>query len=69
MLCPHCRTPVPTAGRPPREAALCPQCGVLLAPAGLARRLLAKITELARFGLADRADPILKPSDPSGGNP
>jgi len=69
MLCPHCKTPVPTAGRPPREAALCPQCGVLLAPAGPARRLLAKITELARFGLADRADPILKPSDPSGGNP
>ncbi len=68
MLCPHCKTPVPTARRPAREAALCPQCGVLLAPAGLARRLLAKITELARFGLADRADPILRPSDPSAGD-
>ena len=30
----------------------------------LARRLLVKVTQLARFGLADHADPILKPSDP-----
>jgi hypothetical protein len=26
--------------------------------------MLAKVTQLARFGLADHADPILKPSDP-----
>ena len=64
MLCPHCGTPVQAARRPARTGALCLQCGSLLAPAGLAWRLLAKITQLARFGLADRADPILKPSDP-----
>lgn len=68
MQCPRCKTTVPTPRRLAREAALCLQCGALLAPPGLARRLLAKITQLARFGLADRADPILKPSDPSAGN-
>lgn len=66
MLCARCDTPVPAA-RPAPEGALCPECGALLAPAGLARRLLAKVTQLARFGLTDRADPILKPSDPSAG--
>jgi len=64
MLCPRCETPVPATPRPARAGALCPQCGALLAPPGLARRLLAKVTQLARFGLADHADPILKPSDP-----
>ena len=67
MLCPGCETPIPVAPRPARAGALCPQCGVLLAPPGLARRLLAKVTQLARFGLTDPADPILKPSDPSVG--
>ena len=64
MLCPRCETPVPATPRPARAGALCPQCGALLAPPGLARRMLAKVTQLARFGLADHADPILKPSDP-----
>ena len=63
MNCARCDTPIPAA-RPAPEGALCPECGVLLPPAGLARRLVAKITQLARFGLADRAAPILKPSDP-----
>jgi hypothetical protein len=62
MLCAHCETPVP-AERPAPEGALCAECGALLPPAGLARRLVAKITQLARFGLADRAVPILKTSD------
>ena len=39
MLCPRCETPVPAAPRPARAGALCPQCGALLAPPGLARRL------------------------------
>ena len=64
MLCPHCGTPVQAARRPAPAGALCLHCGALLAPAGLGQRLFAKITQLARFGLADRADPILKPSDP-----
>jgi len=68
MLCPQCETPVPAAPRPARAGALCLQCGALLAPPGLARRLLAKVTQLARFGLTDRAGPILKPSDPPAGN-
>ena len=63
MLCARCYTPIP-ADRLAPEGALCPECGALLPSAGLARRLLAKITQLARFGLADRAAPILKPSDP-----
>ncbi len=63
MICASCDTPVPAAWSAP-EGALCPECGALLPPAGLARRLVAKITQLARFGLADRAAPILKPSDP-----
>ncbi|HYT83230.1 MAG TPA: hypothetical protein VEK86_07260 [Gemmatimonadales bacterium] len=68
MPCPRCETPVATAGGPAPAGALCPECGSLLAPAGLARRLLAKVTQLDRFGLPDHADPILKPSDPSAGN-
>jgi hypothetical protein len=63
MICARCDTPIPAAWPAP-EGALCPECGALLPPAGLARRLVAKITQLARFGLADRAAPILKPSDP-----
>jgi hypothetical protein len=63
MLCARCDTPIPAAP-PALEGALCPECGALLPPEGLARRLLAKITQLARFGLADRAAPILKTSDP-----
>jgi hypothetical protein len=62
MLCPGCSTPVTTAPTA-RVGALCPQCGALLAPSGVARRLFDKITQLARFGLADDADPILKSSD------
>src|SRR5439155_24441320 len=50
MLCPRCETPVPAAPRSASAGALCPQCGALLAPAGLTRRLLAKVTQLARFG-------------------
>ena len=65
MLCPRCETQVPAAPQPARAGALCPQCGALLAPPGLTRRLLAKVSQLARFGLADQGDPILKPSDPS----
>jgi len=68
MLCPRCETPVPAAPQPARAGALCPQCGALLAPPGLTRRLLAKVSQLARFGLADQGDPILKPSDPSAGD-
>ena len=68
MLCPRCETPVPAAVRSASAGALCPQCGALLAPAGLTRRLLAKVTQLARFGLADRADPILKRPDPPAGD-
>jgi len=63
MICASCDTPIPAAWPAP-EGALCPGCGALLPPAGLARRLVAKITQLARFGLADRAAPILKTSDP-----
>ncbi|HYU91705.1 MAG TPA: hypothetical protein VE966_14765 [Gemmatimonadales bacterium] len=63
MICASCDTPIPAAWPAP-EGALCPECGALLPSAGLARRLVAKITQLARFGLADRAAPILKPSDP-----
>ena len=66
MTCPRCDVALETAP-PERQDALCPQCGTLLVPAGLARRLLAKMTQLARFGLADPGDPILKPSDPSEG--
>ena len=65
MLCPHCETPVLAAQRSAPAGALCLQCGALLPPVGLARRLLAKSMQLARFGLADQGDPILKPSDPS----
>ena len=68
MLCPRCETSVPAAPGPGLAGALCPQCGALLPPPGLARRLLAKVTQLARFGLTDRADPILKPSDPPAEN-
>ena len=53
MLCPRCETPVPAAPQPARAGALCPQCGALLAPPGLTRRLLAKVSQLARFGLAE----------------
>src|SRR5439155_26161775 len=60
MRCPRCETPVPAAPQSASAGALCPQCGALLPPPGLARRLLAKVTQLARFGLADPADPILK---------
>ena len=68
MTCPRCDVALPTAPPPPeRQDTLCPECGALLVPAGLARRLLAKITQLAHFGLADPGDPILKPSDPSEG--
>ena len=66
MTCPRCDVALETA-LPERQDALCPQCGTLLVPAGLARRLLAKMTQLARFGLADPGDPILKRSDPSEG--
>ena len=66
MTCPRCDVSVSTAVAE-RQDTLCPQCGALLVPAGLARRLLAKMTQLSRFGLADPGDPILKPSDPSEG--
>jgi len=64
MHCTRCETPVPL-DRPAPDGALCPECGALLPSAGLARRLVAKITQLARFGLADRAAPILKTPDRS----
>jgi len=67
MLCSHCDTPVPAVRRPAPDGALCAECGALLPPEGLARRLVAKITQLARFGLADRAAPILKTWDPPSG--
>ena len=65
MTCPRCDLPAPAGSE--RQSALCPRCGALLVPRGLARRLLDKITQLDSFGLADRADPILKPSDPAEG--
>jgi hypothetical protein len=60
MQCPRCSSLTLEAGR---AEELCPDCGRLLPPGAMADRLVTKLSELARFGLLDRAAPILKPSD------
>ena len=77
MLCQRCQTVVHQAGslllpRPMgrlgtgamRAGMLCVGCGRLLPAVGMADRLFAKLCELSRFGLLDRAAPILKPPAP-----
>ena len=77
MLCQRCQTVVHQAGslllpRPMgrlgtgamRAGMLCVGCGRLLPAVGMAERLFAKLCELSRFGLLDRAAPILKPPTP-----
>ena len=82
MLCQRCQSVVHQAGsllfpRPMgrlgngamRAGVLCAGCGRLLPAAGMAERLFAKLCELSRFGLLDRAAPILKPPVPRGPSP
>lgn len=40
---------------------LCPGCGTILASADIVRRLLEKQSQLAQFGLAGAAPPLLEP--------
>lgn len=80
MLCRRCSTLVEQAGGPglvpqagPLSAGpapvdrLCVGCGALLAPAGRTARLLAKLAQLARFGLGGRTRPLLKGGDAADG--
>lgn len=70
MECPRCSALTPDArssrGPAPRAGELCPDCGRLQPPAGMAERLFNKLSELARFGLLDHAAPILKTPGSSG---
>ena len=82
MLCQRCQSVVHEAGslllpRPMgrlgtgamRAGVLCVGCGRLLPAVGMAERLFAKLCELSRFGLLDRAAPILKPPAPREPSP
>jgi len=71
MLCDRCETHTPT--EPPRGPAaawpggplgdlFCAACGVVLAADEAVRRALRKEAQLARFGLAGSARPLLEPS-------
>lgn len=78
MLCRRCSAlleaaggprPLPGAGPLGTSAAvvdrLCVGCGALLAPAGATARLLAKLAQLARFGLSGPATRLFKTTDPT----
>ncbi len=72
MLCGPCEARLGTAGWPPTESSparvwgqhrlgdlLCVACGTILAGEDVAERLLRKQSQLAQFGLAGAAGPLL----------
>ena len=74
MLCPRChhRTAVETVARRPSwrivlsaerlSPLVCDRCGAVLPQEDATDRLLGKLSQLARFGLAAEASPLLLPS-------
>jgi hypothetical protein len=71
MLCRRCSDLLPER-RPPYGGALrvgavagvlCARCGTVLGPESLTGRLVAKLAQLNRFGLAGR-DELLRPAPP-----
>lgn len=74
MLCPHCQTRTPVEASALRTSLkfvlgserlsrlVCDRCGAVLPLEDPTDRLLGKLSQLARFGLAAEARPLLVPS-------
>jgi hypothetical protein len=54
--------PAPDGEAGAGSVAICPQCGSPIRAAGAADALLAKLSQLARFGLAAEDGPLLEPN-------
>ena len=75
MLCPRCqqqpdahhdnRKSIPLGREDPEDRVVCDRCGGAVASGDAAGPLLAKLAQLARFGLVADGGPLLEPIEKS----